>query len=84
MEVDEFVEWVRKAGEEEDVAAQLTKRKSDRENRMVSLRLRRVTVKDVPDDLRESFERFYGADLPPDKRMFDILEQDDARAFGTK
>jgi len=84
MHVDEFVERVRSARDEEEVAAQLTGRKTEKENRMVSLRLRRVTVKDVPDDLRESFERFYGADLPPDKRVFDILEEDDARAFGPK
>ena len=84
MSVDDFVECVRNAGDEEDVAAPLVKRKSDKENRMVSLRWRRVTVKDVPEDLRESFERFYGADLPPDKRVFDILEEDDAWAFGPK
>jgi hypothetical protein len=41
-------------------------------------------VKDVPDDLRESFVRYYGADLPPEKRVMDILEEDDMRAFGEK
>jgi hypothetical protein len=84
MEVEEFVECVRDADNDDEVAAQVSGRKSAKENRMVSLRLRRVTVKDVPDDLRESFERFYGADLPSDKRVFDILEEDDARAFGSK
>ena len=84
MNVDEFVECVRSASDDADVAAQLAGRKTEKENRMVSLRLRRVTVKDVPDDLRESFERFYGADLATDKRVFDILEEDDARAFGPK
>ena len=84
MNVDEFVQRVRDAHDEADVAAQLAGRKTEKENRMVSLRLRRVTVKDVPDDLRESFERFYGADLPRDKRVFDILEEDDARAFGSR
>ena len=84
MSVDEFVERVRTAADETDLGAQLSKRKTAKENRMVSLRLRRVTVADVPDDLRESFERFYGADLPGDKRVFDILEQDDARTFGAK
>jgi hypothetical protein len=84
MTADEFVERVRNARDEQEVAAQLAGRKTEKENRMVSLRLRRVTVKDVPDDLRQSFERFYGADLPADKRVFDILEEDDARAFGPK
>ena len=84
MEVGEFVELVRNAQDEGEVGAQVTGRKTAKENRMVSLRLRRVTVKDVPEDLRESFFRFYGADLPPDKRVMEILEEDDARAFGPK
>lgn len=84
MEVGEFVELVRNAKDDEEIGAQLTGRKTEKENRMVSLRLRRVTVKDVPDDLRASFTRFYGADLPPEKRVMDILEEDDARAFGEK
>ena len=84
MEVDEFVECVRKANHEADVVAQLIGRRTDREHRALSLRLRRVTAADVPPDLRESFERFYGADLPANRRVFDILEEDDARAFGPK
>jgi hypothetical protein len=84
MSVDEFVESVRTATDETELGQQLTQRKTAKENRMVSLRLRRVTVADVPDDLRESFERFYGADLARDKRVFDILEDDDKRAFGLK
>ena len=84
MSVDEFVESVRTATDEAQLGQELSKRKTAKENRMVSLRLRRVTVADVPDDLRESFERFYGADLPQDKRVFDILEHDDKRAFGVK
>lgn len=81
MTVDEFVEGVRTATDETALGAELSKRKTAKENRMVSLRLRRVTVADVPDDLRESFQRFYGANLPPDQRVFDILEEDDGRAF---
>ena len=84
MEVGDFVELVRNAKDDEEVGARLRGRKTDKENRMVSLRLRRVTVADVPDDLRESFTRFYGADLPREKRVMDILEEDDARAFGPK
>ena len=84
MEVGDFVELVRNAKDDEEVGAQLSGRKTDKENRMVSLRLRRVTVADVPDDLRESFTRFYGADFPREKRVMDILEEDDARAFGPK
>src|SRR5437764_15468679 len=49
MEVGEFVELIRNAENEEEVAAQLNGRKTERENRGVSLRLPRVTVKDVPE-----------------------------------
>lgn len=81
MDVTAFVESVRVAEDDAAVAASVTSRRSEKENRMLNLRLRRVSVRDVPADLRESFERFYGADLPSDKRVFDILEEDDRRAF---
>ena len=81
MEAGEFVELVRNAVSDQEVAAQLSGRKTERENRAVSLKLPRITVKDVPEDLRESFQRFYGADQPSGRRVFDILEEDDKRAF---
>jgi hypothetical protein len=84
MDVAEFVQNVHDADDEETLAAQLSARQPEKENRVFNLRLRRVTVKDVPDDLRATFTRFYGADLPPEKRVMDILEEDDARAFGPK
>lgn len=84
MNVDEFVACVREARNEDEIAAKLSGRRDRAKHRLLGLRLRRVTVADVPPDLRESFERFYGADLPPHKRVFDILEEDDARAFPKK
>lgn len=84
IEVDELVECVRDAENEEGLAAKLCARRDRAENRMLNARLRRVTVADVPDDLRPSFERFYGSDLPRDRRVLDILEEDDARVFGQR
>lgn len=81
INVEEFVACVREASDEAEIAAQLLGRRTAAEHRLVGLRLRRATVADVPPDLRESFERFYGAGLPPGKRVFDILEEDDARSF---
>jgi hypothetical protein len=75
-----FVAIVRDAADDEAVAGQLCSRRSEPENRVLNLRLRRLTVADVPEDLRESFERFYGKDLPATKRVFDLLEEDDAGA----
>jgi hypothetical protein len=80
--VDEFVECVRRATNDEEVAARLCSARSKAEHRVLGIGLRRVTVADVPDDLRPSFEKFYGTDLPPGKHIFDILEEDDAKAFG--
>lgn len=81
MDVAEFVACVREATNEEEIAARLLDRRTRAEHRLLNVRLRRVTVADVPPDLRESFERFYGAGLPPGKRVFEILEEDDARTF---
>ena len=82
--VEEFVEAVATASSDDEVMARIASKRSPAENRMLNLRLRRITVADVPDDLRSSFERFYGSDLPRDKRVFDILEEDDRRVFGGK
>jgi hypothetical protein len=76
-----FIEMVARAANDEAVATELCSRRSEGENRVLNLRLRRLTVADVPEDLRESFERFYGKNLPATKRVFDLLEEDDARAF---
>lgn len=80
--VDEFVEWVQAATADEEIAARLSGRRTKAEDRMLNLRLKGATVANVPPDLRPSFEKFYGADLPADKRVFDVLEEDDRRAFG--
>lgn len=84
LDAAEFVECVRIAANDEAVATQLCARRTPAENRALSLRLRRVTVADVPADLRPSFERFYGTDLPRNRRVLEILEEDDAKAFQEK
>jgi len=81
---DEFVDLVANAADKDEVVAKLAGKRTQAENRMLNLKLARITVADVPDDLRSSFERFYGADLPANKRVFDILEEDDRRTFGAK
>lgn len=82
MDVAAFVACVRDAANEEEIADRLLAGRDRAELRLLGVRLRRATVADVPGDLRESFERFYGVDLPAGKRVFDILEEDDAKAFG--
>lgn len=76
----EFVELVGDASNEDDVAGRLWARRNV-PVAALSQRLRNLTVRDVPDDLRADFQRFYGADHPADRCVFDILEADDAQAF---
>jgi hypothetical protein len=83
MTADEFVECVGAAADDAALAAQVCERRTPVENRALTMRMRRLTVADVPDDLRPSFERFYGTDLPGERRVLDILDEDDAGAFGT-
>jgi len=51
---------------------------------VLGARLARVTVADVPGDLRPDFQRLYGKSLPPDRLVFDVLEADVARAFAER
>jgi hypothetical protein len=81
MDVSEFVNWVSEATNEEEIGARILSARTRAEHRLLNIRLQRATVADVPEDLRKSFERFYGANLPTNKRVFDILEEDDARSF---
>lgn len=80
MSAENFVEIVRDAGSDEEVATALGRRIAVA-RRAVGARLCRVTVADVPADLKESFQEFYGADLPPDRLVFDVLEADDRNMF---
>jgi hypothetical protein len=75
-----FVEIVRDAGTDADVAAALG-RGIAVARRAVGALLPRVTVADVPADLKASFQQFYGAEIPSDRLVFDVLEADDRNMF---
>ena len=75
---ENFVEIVRDAGSDREVATGLGRRIAVA-RRAVGARLCRVTVADVPADLKESFQQFYGADVPSDRLVLDILEADDRK-----
>ena len=82
--VDEFVDAVGNATTEEEIASRFCGARSRAEHRLLNMTLRRLTVADVPPDLRPSFEQFYGTEQPPERHVFDLLEEDDLRAFGPK
>ena len=80
LSVRQFVDIVSAANRDGDVAERLwpAARISPR---ALSARLQRITVADVPADLRLEFQRLYGADIPADRHVFDVFDADDARAF---
>jgi Domain of unknown function (DUF5069) len=80
LSAERFIEIVRDAATDGDVAAALGRRVAVA-RRAVAARLGRIMVADVPADLKESFQQFYGADLPSDRLVFDILEADDRKMF---
>ena len=80
ISAESFVEIVRDAGADEDVATALGRRVAVA-RRAVGARLCRVTVADVPADLKATFQGFYGADLPSERLVFDVLEADDRNMF---
>jgi hypothetical protein len=80
ISAENFVEIVRDAGTDEDVARALGRRVAVA-RRAVGARLGRVIVADVPADLKTAFQQFYGADIPSDRLVFDVLEADDRQMF---
>jgi hypothetical protein len=83
MSAPQFVQVVRDARTDDDVAERLWPAATVSPD-AVSARLRRVTVSDVPVELRSDFQRLYGAEHPADRLVFDLLDADDSRAFAGK
>jgi hypothetical protein len=83
ISVSRFVELVRYAETDDDIAERLWPAATV-PPAALSARLQRVTVADVPPELRPDFDRFYGADLRADRCVLDILDADDAQAFPDK
>src|ERR1051325_1063755 len=79
----EFVQIVRDAGTDDEVAERLWPAAAI-SPQVLSRRLRRVTVADVPPELRPEFQQLYGSEHPADRLVFDIIDEDDARAFDRK
>jgi hypothetical protein len=80
MSVPQFVQLVHDARTDDDVAERLWPAATVSPEAL-SVRLRRVTVSDVPSGLRPEFQRRYGKEHPADRLVFDVLDEDDARAF---
>jgi hypothetical protein len=80
LSVDQFVEIVGNAQSDDEVCEQL----DGGDHSQLSRILQRLTVADVPDDIRSEFEAVYGSDLPRNRRVVDLLEEDDARMFPQK
>jgi len=83
ISVQQFVQLVRDAKTDDDMAERLWPAATVPPEAL-SVRLRRVTVSDVPAELRPEFQRFYGTEHPADRLVFDVLDADDARAFARR
>lgn len=77
----EFVEIVAQAENDGEVWEKLSVGRGQTDHSKLTSLLKRLTVADVPGDLREEFQGFYGKNLPPDRLVLDVLEEDDARSF---
>jgi hypothetical protein len=83
MSAPEFVQIVRDAGTDDDVAERLWPAATI-PPKALSKRLRWITVSDVPPELRPEFQQLYGSEHAADRLVFDIIDADDARAFDLK
>jgi hypothetical protein len=81
LTVDEFVGIVAQAADDDEVSSRLPGGLGQADHSKLSSRLKGLTVADVPDDLRAEFQAFYGKNLPADRLVLDVLEEDDARSF---
>ena len=81
LTADEFVEIVAQAEDDGDVLAKLPGGRGQTDHSKLSSYLERLTVADVPADLRPEFHAFYGKNLPAGRLVLDVLEEDDARSF---
>jgi hypothetical protein len=81
--VAQFVQVVGDARTDDDIAERLW-RAATVPGEMLSARLRRFTVSDVPAELRPEFQRRYGTEHPAGRLVFDVLDADDARTFPRK
>jgi hypothetical protein len=81
LSVDEFVGIVARAKDDSDVLSKLPGIPGQTDHSKLSSFLQSLTVADVPDDLRREFADFYGKNLPADRLVLDVLEEDDARSF---
>jgi hypothetical protein len=81
LTADEFVGIVAQAEDDNEVLAKLSEGLAQADHSKLSHFLKGLTVAHLPADLRGEFQAFYGKELPPDRLVLDVLEEDDARSF---
>ena len=77
----EFVEIVRLAAGEADVAAAIESRTDLERRERLNATLRSLRVAQISDDLRALFFSLYGSDVDPDALVIDVLTDDDRATF---
>lgn len=84
LDVPTFLRHVAEAQDDTEVAVRVCGERPDSDFAGLSAMLPRATVADVPPELREVFQKYYGGDLPPTQNLFDLLEADDAGRLPTR
>jgi mannose-6-phosphate isomerase-like protein (cupin superfamily) len=76
-----FIAIVAKAENDQQISAKVLHSISPERRHRMSAKLQQLTVEQVPDDQRTSFQRLYGTALPPTMTVFEVLAADDLRSF---
>jgi hypothetical protein len=84
LTADEFVGVVARAEGDDEVLPRLPGGLGQADRSKLSSILGRLTVADVPENLRPEFQASYGKNIPADRLVLDVLEEDDARSFPAK
>lgn len=73
----EFIGLIEDSLDDDDVARRLSIDGTDTALLQLTARLERLTVADVPPEMRREFEQFYGTNIPADRTVFEVLIADD-------
>src|SRR5436189_4977705 len=78
LTADEFIGIVARANDDDEVLATLPGGPGQTDHSKLSSFLKGLRVADVPDPFKAEFQSFYGKNLPADRLLLDVLEEDDA------
>ena len=76
LTADEFIGIVARANDDDEVLATLPGGPGQTDHSKLSSFLKGLRVADVPDPFKAEFQSFYGKNLPADRLLLDVLEEE--------